>query len=79
MRYRAFDDDVVAEALEAEGCFDPRQTLTVNRLIRLMLAALDSTEVQLRRSSKAHRGMVVSSKAYEARSGCRIRVALDEA
>jgi hypothetical protein len=66
-----------AEALKAEGCFGPGQALTVSRLIRLMPAALDSTEIQLCRSSKTRQGMMVSNKAYEVRSGCRIRVPPD--
>jgi hypothetical protein len=68
----------LAEALEAEGCFDPSQALTVNRLIRLMLAALDSPDIELRTDQKTGQYVVVSDRAYEQRRGCKIRVLLNE-
>jgi hypothetical protein len=68
----------LAEALANERCFDPAQDLRIDRLIRLMVEALGSSEIELRCEVGARRCKVISSRAYESRRNVRIRVTLDE-
>jgi hypothetical protein len=65
-----------ARSLAREGALDTPQEWTRERLIRLMLKALDSKGLSIRKSRHHNGRYVVSSEDFAARTGLKVRVDL---
>jgi hypothetical protein len=68
-----------AQALADEGCFNPTRAWSVTRLIELMLAALDSDDLQVLDDEVTGHRYVVSSQTFAAHSDLEVRVRMTEA
>jgi hypothetical protein len=65
-------------SLAAADCFDPLQVWTLDRLIDLMLAALNSNDLKVRSDATSGHRYLVSTPRFAARRGVRVRVRLGQ-
>jgi hypothetical protein len=68
-----------ARSLAATGCFDPMQVWTLDRLIDLVLAALNSNDLKGRADATNGHRCLVSTPRFARRRGVRDRVRLGRA
>lgn len=67
----------LAQALAAEGCFEPDRVWSTRRLIELMTAALDSNDLRMERDQETEVFYIISSQAFSTEHGMVVRVKLE--
>jgi hypothetical protein len=65
-----------ARSLAAADCFDPMQVWTLDRLIDLVLAALNSNDLKVRADVTSGHRYLVGTPRFAARRGAKVRVRL---